>query len=179
VGLRGYGQKDPLNEYKSEAFGYFEQLMSNVRQRICSGMFRSATSVEAFQAMLQQLGKLTRATTDGQAAPAVAAPQRAIAPAAAKPGAAFTPPQVNTTVTRGGVVRTAEPGGTPSASSPASATAPATPRKEVQLPKIEAAPKPEGPKLGRNDPCPLDPAKKFKNCCGSDGSKSCWKSGLK
>ncbi len=32
VGLRAYGQRDPLNEYKSEAFGMFEQLLSSLRE---------------------------------------------------------------------------------------------------------------------------------------------------
>jgi len=31
VGLRGYGQRDPLNEYKSEAFALFEGLLSKMR----------------------------------------------------------------------------------------------------------------------------------------------------
>jgi preprotein translocase subunit SecA len=31
VGLRGYGQRDPLNEYKSEAFALFEALLSKIR----------------------------------------------------------------------------------------------------------------------------------------------------
>jgi preprotein translocase subunit SecA len=31
VGLRGYGQRDPLNEYKSEAFALFEALLSKLR----------------------------------------------------------------------------------------------------------------------------------------------------
>ncbi|MBV9992409.1 MAG: preprotein translocase subunit SecA [Alphaproteobacteria bacterium] len=31
VGLRGYGQRDPLNEYKSEAFSLFEALLSKLR----------------------------------------------------------------------------------------------------------------------------------------------------
>jgi preprotein translocase subunit SecA len=31
VGLRGYGQRDPLNEYKSEAFTLFETLLSKMR----------------------------------------------------------------------------------------------------------------------------------------------------
>ncbi len=31
VGLRGYGQRDPLNEYKSEAFELFEALLSKLR----------------------------------------------------------------------------------------------------------------------------------------------------
>jgi preprotein translocase subunit SecA len=153
VGLRSYGQKDPLNEYKSEAYAYFEQLMGRVRERVCAGMFRSASSAESFQAMLQQLGRLARTSNDGQPAPAAATPGGII------------PPQVNTTITGAGSLPPA-----------------AAPRKEVTLPKVELPkemPKGVGMKLGRNDPCPLDPAKKFKNCCGKDGSKVCWKAGLK
>lgn len=39
-----------------------------------------------------------------------------------------------------------------------------------------AAPKPAqraAPKLGRNDPCPFDPKKKFKRCCGREGLTYC------
>jgi preprotein translocase subunit SecA len=31
VGLRGYAQRDPLNEYKSEAFTMFESMLSRLR----------------------------------------------------------------------------------------------------------------------------------------------------
>ena len=31
IGLRGYGQRDPLNEYKNEAFSLFEELLSNLK----------------------------------------------------------------------------------------------------------------------------------------------------
>ena len=31
IGLRGYGQRDPLNEYKNEAFGLFEDLIYNLK----------------------------------------------------------------------------------------------------------------------------------------------------
>jgi preprotein translocase subunit SecA len=34
VGLRGYGQRDPLNEYKSEAFELFEALLANLRSEV-------------------------------------------------------------------------------------------------------------------------------------------------
>ncbi|MBI1211357.1 MAG: preprotein translocase subunit SecA [Alphaproteobacteria bacterium] len=34
IGLRGYAQRDPLNEYKAEAFLLFEQLLSKVRQQV-------------------------------------------------------------------------------------------------------------------------------------------------
>ncbi|MEM0967430.1 MAG: preprotein translocase subunit SecA [Verrucomicrobiota bacterium] len=57
VGLRSYGQKDPLNEYKSEAFVYFQEMMENLRNEICTGMFRTATNMQAFQQMLSRLQK--------------------------------------------------------------------------------------------------------------------------
>jgi preprotein translocase subunit SecA len=34
VGLRGYGQRDPLNEYKSEAFELFEALLAKLRSEV-------------------------------------------------------------------------------------------------------------------------------------------------
>ncbi|HTO04934.1 MAG TPA: preprotein translocase subunit SecA, partial [Opitutus sp.] len=36
IGLRSYGQKDPLVEYKSEAYRFFEEFMNNVRLQICT-----------------------------------------------------------------------------------------------------------------------------------------------
>jgi len=34
IGLRGYGQRDPLNEYKTEAFSLFERLLLDLRQNV-------------------------------------------------------------------------------------------------------------------------------------------------
>ncbi len=34
IGLRGYGQRDPLNEYKTEAFTLFEKLLTDLRQNV-------------------------------------------------------------------------------------------------------------------------------------------------
>ncbi|HYG25657.1 MAG TPA: preprotein translocase subunit SecA [Caulobacteraceae bacterium] len=34
IGLRGYGQRDPLNEYKTEAFSLFETLLVNLRTNV-------------------------------------------------------------------------------------------------------------------------------------------------
>jgi preprotein translocase subunit SecA len=55
VGLRGYGQKDPLSEYKNEAFRAFEEMMVSMRSDVCSGMFRSSTNLAAFENMLSNL----------------------------------------------------------------------------------------------------------------------------
>ena len=34
IGLRGYGQRDPLNEYKTEAFSLFEKLLVDLRHNV-------------------------------------------------------------------------------------------------------------------------------------------------
>jgi preprotein translocase subunit SecA len=47
IGLRGYGQRDPLVEYKREAFSMFSYLMENIKSTITHTIFRvSAMSVE-------------------------------------------------------------------------------------------------------------------------------------
>jgi preprotein translocase subunit SecA len=74
IGLRSYGQKDPLVEYKGEAYKYFEELMGNVRLQICTGLFRSASNLDSFEQMLALLSRTARAQgpqEGGGAAPAV------------------------------------------------------------------------------------------------------------
>ncbi|MFZ5693108.1 MAG: preprotein translocase subunit SecA [Pseudomonadota bacterium] len=46
VGLRGYGQRDPLQEYKSEAFQLFESMIANLREGVTAQLMR----VEVVQA---------------------------------------------------------------------------------------------------------------------------------
>ncbi len=72
VGLRSYGQTDPLVAYKGEAYKYFEELMKNVRLQICTGQFRSASNLSVFENMLAVLSRTARAVgpTDAPAAPA-------------------------------------------------------------------------------------------------------------
>jgi preprotein translocase subunit SecA len=40
IGLRGYGQRDPLNEYKAEAFNLFEAMSTNLREAVTSQLMR-------------------------------------------------------------------------------------------------------------------------------------------
>jgi preprotein translocase subunit SecA len=47
IGLRGYGQRDPLIEYKREAFDLFSNLMENVRSSIVRTIFRISLGVPA------------------------------------------------------------------------------------------------------------------------------------
>jgi preprotein translocase subunit SecA len=59
IGLRAYGQRDPLIEYKAEAFKIFEDLMLNIKSEICHNIFLSASSLMAFQQFLQKLPQQT------------------------------------------------------------------------------------------------------------------------
>jgi len=46
IGLRAYGQRDPLNEYKSEAFALFNTMLDDMRERVCSMLSRVELSAE-------------------------------------------------------------------------------------------------------------------------------------
>jgi preprotein translocase subunit SecA len=57
--LRAHGQRDPLIEYKAEAFKIFEELMLNIKTEICHNIFRSASSLMAFENFLRNMPKQT------------------------------------------------------------------------------------------------------------------------
>ena len=59
IGLRAHGQRDPLVEYKAEAFKIFDELMVNVKTEICHNIFRSASSMMAFENFLQNVPQQT------------------------------------------------------------------------------------------------------------------------
>jgi preprotein translocase subunit SecA len=40
IGLRGYGQRDPLQEYKSEAFNLFETMIAHLREAVTAQLMR-------------------------------------------------------------------------------------------------------------------------------------------
>ena len=47
IGLRAYGQKDPLNEYKREAFNMFEEMLNSLRETVTSVMCHLELSIDA------------------------------------------------------------------------------------------------------------------------------------
>ncbi|HEY3762566.1 MAG TPA: preprotein translocase subunit SecA [Verrucomicrobiae bacterium] len=59
IGLRSYGQRDPLVEYKAEAFKMFDGLMTGIKTQICHNIFRSASSMAAFENFLRNVPKQT------------------------------------------------------------------------------------------------------------------------
>src|SRR5712671_1929145 len=40
IGLRGYGQRDPLNEYKAESFSLFQAMMGHLREAVTAQLMR-------------------------------------------------------------------------------------------------------------------------------------------
>jgi len=59
IGLRAHGQRDPLLEYKAEAFKIFDELMVNVKTEICHNVFRSASSLLAFENFIRNAPQQT------------------------------------------------------------------------------------------------------------------------
>jgi preprotein translocase subunit SecA len=59
IGLRAHGQRDPLIEYKAEAYKIFEELMVNIKTEICHNIFRSASSLMAFENFLRNIPQQT------------------------------------------------------------------------------------------------------------------------
>ncbi|MES2308544.1 MAG: preprotein translocase subunit SecA [Verrucomicrobiota bacterium] len=129
VGLRAYGQKDPLIEYKQEAFLLFQDLMGRIKEDITSNLFKSSAAIMEIQKMLASI------------------PQKLIHESIDQP---------HHSVGSGDGE---------------------APKQEKQI-ELNLPIRRQGPKLGRNDACPIDPNKKFKNCCGANGDKYCTKVAL-
>ena len=81
VGFRGYAQRDPLSEFKTEAFTLFESMLNSLRQEVTQklSLIRPLSQAEQ-EAMMQQF-----LAQQQQAAQPAAAPAPAATPAAAAP----------------------------------------------------------------------------------------------
>src|SRR3954462_6122713 len=55
VYLRSYAQKDPLIEYKTEAYDMFTELMANIKNEVLHNLFRSTSNLQAFETFLSTL----------------------------------------------------------------------------------------------------------------------------
>jgi preprotein translocase subunit SecA len=116
IGLRAYGQRDPLIEYKKEAYHLFMDLMERIYNEIATSLFRAATSADAMQEFFKSLSGMQ-----------MPEPTSALQDA------------------------------TPTGAPPPGTTLPSL--KPVQS---------NGPKVGRNEPCPCGSGRKYKKCCGSE-----------
>ncbi len=140
VYLRAYGQKDPLIEFKTEAYEMFTELMANMKNEILHNLFRSTSNIMAFEQFLSSLPHfLTAPQIDGDQS----------GEPALKPAGVRSNPETPGT-------RALEPDSNGMGSLDEAFESRRVP---------EVAPL----KVGRNDPCPCGSGKKFKNCCGKAG----------
>jgi preprotein translocase subunit SecA len=146
IGLRGYGQKDPLVEFKKEAFVLFEDMMARIDNE---------TIRYLFHVQIQQ-GPPPQQQQPPQAARQIAPSAGAAAAVASAAARAEQAPQRLPDFARA-LERKQE-----------------RQQKDLQYqtgPAQAEAPKPvrAGAKVGRNDPCPCGSGKKYKKCHGANG----------
>ena len=139
VSLRSYGQKDPLIEYKNEAYKMFVLLMTNIKEEVLNNLFRSTTNLKAFEQFLATLPQNLHHGAQGGVQP----PTAGTAPAAVQMGG-----------------KSVSMSGAPSTAAPQQS-------RQESGPKIKLRPVRRDPvTANRNDPCPCGSGKKFKQCCG-------------
>jgi preprotein translocase subunit SecA len=143
IGFRGYGQRDPLNEYKAESFSLFETMSQSLREAITAQLMR----VEIQAAPPQEPATLP-AMAAHKIDPTTGEDEMALALAGAE------------TLARHGI----GPG------SAAAAVGAGSPEGAALLRQRAPARNPQDPqswgKVGRNEPCPCGSGKKFKHCHG-------------
>jgi preprotein translocase subunit SecA len=87
VYLRGYAQKDPLIEYKTEAYDMFVELMANIKNEVLNNLFRSTSNLQAFENFLATLPQFLM-REHAPAAPIASADARMRQPVGAMAGVA-------------------------------------------------------------------------------------------
>jgi preprotein translocase subunit SecA len=154
IGLRGYGQKDPKNEYKAEGFQLFEKLMVAIEDEVASLSLRVRVQQGPPPAQAQAQ---TSTGNTGSAPPSfTSAPTTPMARRAAPP----TPEQLKA-AQQLMAARMATQRPPPSAAFDVMRRTAPTPPKEPEKP-----PAPPIDKVDRNDPCPCGSGKKYKKCHG-------------
>jgi len=162
IGLRGYAQQDPLNEFRREAFQLYGELRDLIRHQVASTIFRVT---------------VTRTPPPGESAldQSLAAGARALAAAAAggaRSGAATSTSGSSATSARGG-----RPAGPRPVGPVVAGGLPRDPMAGARLessgngrgvPAGQARPgfTPAGARIGRNDPCWCGSGQKYKKCHG-------------
>ena len=152
VSLRAYAQRDPLVEYKKEAFGMFETLMTTIKTKVVSGEFRSTTARNMRRILAEIEASRRAAVTNGDAI-SVDGDPRAGGSRQEAPRQGGGEPTV-------GDAFAAMMSQLASRGAPAPGPAPAA--QPVRAVRSQT--------VGRNDPCPCGSGKKYKKCCGRNES---------
>jgi preprotein translocase subunit SecA len=148
IGLQAYGQKDPLLQYKKEAFEMFESLMSDIEEESVRRIFRVEFAAEPPPTARTTTVRMTASKESAQSA-FHAIPQTGGGGVAVADGEEGPSP-VRGRGGRGGGAGPTGSGGTGGAPPAGTATA----RKAAAF----------TPRAGRNDPCPCGSGKKYKKC---------------
>ena len=177
IGLRGYAQQDPLNEFRREAYRMYEELRDLIRHGVASTIFRVtvqrqeppeaalATSLAQGVAALAGSGGNGRGTAQAALAGATAGATAGASIAAGGGSAGSVPPTGNgipvvPSMSAGSAVRNvrASLGDQPVASSSGNGSGAAGGARPGYTPT--------GDRIGRNDPCWCGSGAKYKKCHG-------------
>ncbi len=159
IGLRGYGQRDPLNEYKAEAFSLFENMSQSLRENVTAQLMRVEIVAQQPQQQPGPLPVMEAHKID----PSTGEDEMALALAGAETLARHGIGQIpGAGAPAGGAPMGGMPlGGGAAVSGPATAMSPRA---------VGQARNPQDPqswgKVGRNEACPCGSGKKFKHCHG-------------
>jgi preprotein translocase subunit SecA len=145
IGLRGYGQRDPLVEYKKESFDLFLAMKERVDEEIVRYLWW-------LRPILQEGGEPGNA-----AAPVVRTPRRPAPASPSRQSLIFNNPSESAPPAFGGG---AAPAGN---QNPAGRQPPRVGGDDASVKTVRR----EEPKVGRNDPCPCGSGKKYKKCHGA------------
>ncbi len=177
IGFRGWGQKDPLIEYKQEAYEMFVGLMTDIRKKVSGLVFRAQLAPRPMPQM-QPPRKLTLSgpgdTPTGRQGTGIGVGDGQVTTGAGR-GAGFAggatgqdAGQRRSGLAAGGL---AGAGGAADPYAPVRGAAAdalrgtSTNRGDGEAQKQE--PVTVGDKVGRNDPCPCGSGKKYKKCHGA------------
>ncbi|SDE66399.1 preprotein translocase subunit SecA [Limimaricola pyoseonensis] len=144
VGFRGYAQRDPLNEYKTEAFQLFEGLLDGLRAEVTEKLAQiRPISKEEQQAMLQRAMQAQQARQQQQPSGAAAAAGGGAAAAGASAAPRREAPELAAAGAGVGTLPQAGP-----------------------KPGFDEADPSSWGNPSRNEPCPCGSGQKFKHCHG-------------
>ena len=139
IGLRAYGQRDPLNEYKREAFSLFKAMLEHLRERVTLVLCHIELRLAPIEEMMFQQPEQKMTETREDPALRLSAREAAVAEAAPAKAPAAGP-----------------------------ALLPAFPiRRRQAAATLDPDDPATWGRVPRNAPCPCRSGKKFKRCCGS------------
>ncbi len=145
IHLRAYGQKDPLLEYKAEAFSIFQDLIYEISKEAVSMAFKYFPVVEDRSPRPQTPARSTSRRTQRRQTDELGVP---VATSMADNAMQFSHP-----TTTEGYIGSAIQGNEEEQ------------RREAPRSTVQTVYRDE-PKVGRNDPCPCGSGKKYKQCHG-------------